>query len=289
MSAVDFHVWGCRGGRNTHGSRIGDLTSCYGLRAGADLYVFDAGRGLGALADAVIRGGRMVGLAQVHVLVTHAHVDHWEGLKDAAWMWAPGNGIALTVYGPREALTAIQRGYAQPAFVPLEVLAQGTLASFSYVEVAAGATLALPGASLAAVALHHYSGMSPDRRYLDTLGYDLAIANGPRVAYLCDHEPTAATRAVEDQLCTTADLALVDANYGELHEHAFGHGSLAYAGLVAARHPKTWVMATHHGPARTDEAIEEGQRRHGAGRPNLAVAREGFQARWDIAARRFDR
>ncbi len=285
---IEFQVWGCRGGRNTHGSRIGDLTSCYAVHVGADLFVFDAGRGLGALANAVIRGD-LGAIARVHVLVTHAHLDHWEGLKDAAWMWSPHNGVALSLCGPAEALAAIRRGHEPPAFVALEVLGRGTLGSLAYVEVAAGATLALPGATLTAVALHHYSGMSPDRRYLDTLGYHLAIEGGPRVAYLCDHEPTGATRATEDTLCATSELALVDANYGEVHEHAFGHGSLAYAADVAARHPATWVLATHHGPARTDDAIEAGQVRHGADRPNLAIAREGLRARWDTAARRFVR
>ena len=286
MEGIEFQVWGCRGGRNAYRSRIGDLTSCYAVRAGADLYVLDAGRGLGALADAVIRGD-LGAVARVHVLVTHAHLDHWEGLKDAAWMWTPKNRLALTVLGPAEALAAIRRGLEPPSFVPLDVLARGTLGSLAYVEVAAGAELALPGAAVSAVALHHYSGMGADRRDLETLGYRVAVDGGPRIAYLCDHEPTPATRAAEDALCASADLALVDANYGELGEHAFGHGSLAYAGEVAARHPGTWILATHHGPGRTDDAIEAGLARHGAERPNLAIARDGLRARWDAAARRF--
>ena len=281
MTAIEFQVWGCRGGRNTPGSRIGNLTSCYALRVGPELFVFDAGRGLGALADAVIRDGDVT---RIHVLVTHAHLDHWEGLKDAAWMWTPRNGIALTLLGPGEALATIRRGHEPPAFVALDVLALGTLASFAYVELAAGATLALPGATLTTVALHHYSGVAPDRRHLDTLGYHLAIDGGPRVAYLCDHEPAPATRATEDALLATSDLALVDANYGELAEHAFGHGSLAYAAELALRHPNTAVLATHHGPARTDDAIDEGHRRYGATCANLAIARDGLRLRWNGAA-----
>jgi phosphoribosyl 1,2-cyclic phosphodiesterase len=284
MDVTELVVWGCRGGRNAHGSRIGNLTSCYALQVGSELFVFDAGRGLGALAEAVLHAGVV---ARVHVLVTHAHVDHWEGLKDAAWLWTPRNGIALSLVGPGEALAAIRRGHEPPAFVPLEVLALGTLASLAYVEVAAGATLALPGATLSTVALHHYSGVAPDRRHLDTLGYHLALDGGPRLAYLCDHEPTPATRATEDTLLATSELALVDANYGEVAEHAFGHGSLAYAAEVARRHPHALVIATHHGPARTDDAIEDGHRRHGAACANLAIARDGLRARWDAPARRF--
>jgi len=282
VGAIEFQVWGCRGGRNMHGTRTGDLTSCYAVHAGADLYVLDAGRGLGALAEAVVRGD-VAGVARVHVLVTHAHVDHWEGLRDAAWMWTPGNGLALGIHGPAEALAAIRAGYAPPSFVPLDVLAQGTLASLAWTELVAGATLELPGARVSAVALHHYSGLASSRRPLETLGYHLVLAGGPRLAYLCDHEPTDATRATEDALCGASELALVDANYGEKTEHAFGHGSLAYAAEVATRHPHAWVLATHHGPLRSDDAIDDGLRRHGAGRPNLAIARQGLRARWNAA------
>ena len=127
MSAVRFQVWGCRGGRNTHGSRIGNLTSCYSLRAGDDLYVFDAGRGLLVLADAVLGADPALrGVARVHLLITHGHMDHWEGLKDASWMWKRGNGLDLTLIGPAEALGAIAAAHAPPSFVPLELLALGT-------------------------------------------------------------------------------------------------------------------------------------------------------------------
>ena len=286
MAPIELEVWGCRGGRNAYRSRIGELTSCYAVHAGADLYVLDAGRGLGALADAVVRG-ELGAVARVHVLVTHAHLDHWEGLKDAAWMWTRANGLALTLLGPAEALAAIRRGLEPPSFVPLDVLARGTLGSLAYVEVAAGAELTLPGAAVSATALHHYSGMGADRRDLETLGYRLAVDGGPRVAYLCDHEPTPATRATEDALCGAADLALVDANYGELSEHAFGHGSLAYAGEVAARHPTTWILADppRPGPHRRRHRGRPGPPRRG--RPNLAIARDGLRATWDAAAGRF--
>lgn len=289
VTELRFHVWGCRGGRNTQRSRIGNLTSCYSLRVGADLFVFDAGRGLLPLADATLRDDALRGVARVHVLVTHAHMDHWEGLKDAAWLWTPRNGLELGLVGPAEAIEAIRRAHEPPLFVPLEVLAIGTLARLSFTELAAGATFELPGATLHAVALHHYSGTSPHRRYLDTLGYHLVVHGGPRVAYLSDHEPTEATRALEDGLLADSQLAIIDANYGAIADHAFGHGSIEYAAGLARRHPTTWVMAGHHGPLRTDEAIEAEHGRHGADCPNFTLAVEGTGARWDAATGQFTR
>ncbi|MCX5746164.1 MAG: MBL fold metallo-hydrolase [Proteobacteria bacterium] len=285
---IQFEVWGCRGSRNTDGSRIGSQTSCYALRVGADLFVFDAGRGLVRLADAIVRPGQEAPVERVHVFITHAHLDHWEGLKDAAWMWAPRNGLDLRIYAPAEALAAIERGHAPPAFVPLEILALGTLASLAFVEITAAQTLALPGATLRAVALHHYSGMQPHRRHLDTLGYHLAVDDGPSVAYLCDHEPTEATQAMEDTLVAASQLAIVDASYAAIAEQAFGHGSVEYAAALARRHPATQVLATHHGPMRTDDAIEAAQRTYGADCANLQLAIEGARARWNATDNRFD-
>jgi phosphoribosyl 1,2-cyclic phosphodiesterase len=284
---IRFEIWGCRGGRNTYGSRIGNLTSCYSLRAGSDLFVFDAGRGLVVLADAVLDADRMQGVSRVHLLVTHAHMDHWEGLKDAAWMWRPRNGLEVSVIGPAEALDAIRRAHTPPSFVALDVLAQGTLSRLTFVELVAGATMQLPGATLRAVALHHYSGVSPDRRYLETLGYQLLIDAGPGVAYLSDHEPTNATREMERDLMGSSQLAIIDANYGAIAEHAFGHGSVEYAAELARSHPGTQVVGSHHGPLRSDDAIALAHRTHGSGCENLAIAREGDAMRWDPAAQRF--
>lgn len=284
LNEIRFQIWGSRGGRNTYGSRIGNLTSCYSVRAGEDLYVFDAGRGLLPLADAVVRGA-IPGVKRVHVLVTHGHMDHWEGLKDATWMWARSNGLALDVIGPAEALDAIRAAHSPPSFVPLEALAMGTVAQFQYVELAANATHTLPGATLRTVELHHYSGMSPHRRYLETVGFQLALDGGPTVAYLSDHEPTDATRAVEDSVVGASQLALIDANYGGIHEHAFGHGSVEYAAALARRHPGVQLVAAHHGPLRTDEAIEASFAQHGA--PNLRVATEGLSLTWDPGSSKF--
>src|SRR6266496_1744292 len=83
--ATEFEVWGCRGSRSflPFRSSIGNNTSCYSLLHGPDLVVLDAGRGLAALGWAMARRAALRRVQRVHVLVTHAHLDHWEGLKDA--------------------------------------------------------------------------------------------------------------------------------------------------------------------------------------------------------------
>lgn len=289
MTSIRFKVWGCRGGRNTCGSSLGNATSCYSLAVDDELFVFDAGRGLVALAEEVVDGGALAAARRLHLVITHAHMDHWEGLKDARWMWRRNNGIALHVLAPREALDAIRQGHQPPAFVALEVLALGTLASLQFTELHPGSKVALPGATLEPVALHHYSGIAPNQRHLDTLGCRLAIDTGPAVAYLCDHEPTPQTRAMESAVLAASQLALVDASYARVADHAFGHGSIEYAAELARVHPSTRVLATHLGPDLSDREIEDAHRHFGATTPNLAIAVEGCEEHWDPAARRFAR
>ena len=142
---IAFDVWGCRGSRNLAPTRskIGNRTSCYSLCLEREVLVFDAGRGLAALGYAMRHEARFARTARVHVLVTHAHMDHWEGLKDVEWFWRRDNGLEVYLYGTEEALQTIARGFEPPAYVPLELLAQGTVKSITRVPLDSGRSLPL--------------------------------------------------------------------------------------------------------------------------------------------------
>ena len=294
MSSIDdppvhFDVWGCRGSRSflPVRSRVGNSTSCYSLLHGDRLFVFDAGRGLSALGDAMEREERFRDVRHVTVLVSHAHVDHWEGLKDVGWFWRRGNGLELTIHATPEALGAIDQGFAHPAYVPLDVLSQGTVAALTLVPTEAGQQRGQSGWRLDTFALNHASGRGPSRRVLDTLGYRVTIEGGPSVAYLLDHEPTSETLEMELRMLTGVDLAVYDAHFSTVAEQTFGHGSQEHAGNMARRHPGTVVLAGHHGPMYTDEQLRANIRVHGRRAPGLRLAIEGHGFTWDRDRRRF--
>lgn len=294
-AAVQFDVWGCRGSRNLvpDRSKIGNRTSCYSVLSGDAVFVFDAGRGLAALGSAMFRERRFAAARSVHLLVTHSHMDHWEGLKDVEWFWRRGNGMAVTLYGTSEALTAIHNGFSPPSYVPLDRLAHGTAARLGFRTLQAGTKANVDGALLETFALNHYSGDRDSRRIIDTIGYRLTLARGPVLVYLSDHEPTADTLEAERRVTKGADLVVYDCHFPDRRDHAYGHGSQEHGASVARErakeNPRSLVLAGHIGPTLGDDEIRAAHRRHGQGARNFQLAVEGHTYTWSPRDVRFTR
>jgi phosphoribosyl 1,2-cyclic phosphodiesterase len=233
------------------------------------------------LSRSVAAEARFRAIERVHLLLSHSHMDHWEGLKDADWFWTNGNGLKLEVLGPGEAIDAVHRGYGHPAYVPLEVLAERTLGRLDFERLGVDETRSIHGWTVQTFALNHYSGGGESKNRLDTLGYRLSSPAGFAVAYLCDHEPSPATARDEERMLAGAHLAVLDAHFADRAEHAYGHGSQEHAALLARRHPGILVLAAHHGPAHDDGDIRRAHRRHGKGLSNYAVAEEGMRLTWN--------
>jgi phosphoribosyl 1,2-cyclic phosphodiesterase len=282
-SPVQFDVWGCRGSRNLlpSRSRIGNNTSCYSLVQGEDIYVLDAGRGLAALSHALRTKGPFERVERVHIFVSHAHMDHWEGLKDADWFWLRGNGLQVTIWGNEQTLEAIRAGHAHPSYVPLELLAEGTVGGLSCRCLQPGESQTVQGVKATTAALHHYSGQGLSRHPLESLGYRLQLMEGPVVSYLSDHEPTEASLQTELAMLSGAHLAVYDAHFPDTSRHAHGHGSQEHAANMARRHPEVLVLAGHHGPSFSDQDILATYREFGRGLENFALAIEGSSYVWD--------
>jgi ribonuclease BN (tRNA processing enzyme) len=285
---VEFDVWGSRGSRSLSPpvSSIANYTSCYSIRAGQELFVLDGGRGLGVLSHHLAKNGRFSGVERVHLLLSHSHMDHWEGLKDAGWFWSAQNGLRLQVWGADEAIQAVHRGYGHPAYVPLEILAERTLRSLSFSMLRVGDRRRVDGWTIQTFALNHYSGGGRHKNRLETLGYRLRSPEGFVLSYLCDHEPSEETATDERRMLRGAHLAVVDAHFADRAQHAYGHGSQEHAAALARRHPETLVLAAHHGPVATDREIRDAGERHAKDLRNYAIAEEGLRIEWNVKTNR---
>jgi ribonuclease BN (tRNA processing enzyme) len=254
------------------------------LLQGKDLLVIDGGRGLAALGHAVLNEDRFRNVKRIALFVSHAHMDHWEGLKDCSWFWglSKHREMELDLFGPTQALESIRRAYEPPSFMPLEILAEGNLA-LRFRALEAGASVELQNWSIQTHALNHYSGSGNNKLYLDTLGLRIAAVRGKLVvSYLCDHEPVDDTWSVEKFLLEGAELALIDANFPDTADQAFGHGSQETGARLAHAYPDILFLATHHGPGFSDEQLTASFERHARGLSNLRLAAEGTTLRWDV-------
>ncbi|MEW6365613.1 MAG: response regulator [Acidobacteriota bacterium] len=284
-----FDIWGCRGSRNLEpgSSRLGTRTPCYSVLGREELLVFDAGRGLAALGIAMKQGVRYQNVSHIHLLVSHAHMDHWEGLKDVDWFWLKDRPLEVTLHGPSEAVEAARAAFAHPSYVPLEQLASGTNVRFDVDALKAGDERDLGSFRLKTAALNHYSGSGPTKRMLDALGFRAEGKDGPVVSYVSDHEPSPSHAADEARLVTGASLIVLDAHYANISEHSYGHGSIEYAARIARSYPDTLVMASHIGSLLSDESIIESVLRHAQGVANFRLSREGDSYFWNWREQKF--
>ena len=111
-------IWGCRGSVPTPGPETVDCggnTSCVevSLEDGTVL-VLDAGTGIRPLGQALQERGTK----RVHLLLTHLHLDHVEGLRFFAPLWDPQ--IKVDIWGTSLAP-------AQPPGAHLALLLAATL------------------------------------------------------------------------------------------------------------------------------------------------------------------
>ncbi len=289
-ASVTFNVWGCRGTRNLDPefSRIGVKTSCYSLLADSELVVFDAGKGLLQLAQAVLEEARFAGVQRVRILLSHSHMEHWEGLKDAVWFWRRlARPLEVTLYATTEALGAVRSAFAHPSFVPLETLAAFNGVSFSEVVIASNETLDFGALRVDTLPLNHYIGQGEERTYLQALGFLAQAPGGATVSYACDHEPDPGRPLGLHEVLLGASLMVLDSYYSHESEQGFGHGSMEYAARIARAHPRALVVAGHLGPQFTDETIIATVLKHAGGIRNCRIAREGDTYFWQEATAEF--
>ena len=270
-------IWGCRGSVPTPGAqtvRYGGNTSCVEVSLNGTSLVLDAGTGIRGLgAELLARGQR-----NIHLLLTHLHLDHLEGLRFFAPLWV--EGATVDIWGPPSPLLTlrerISRSFSPPLF-PIDMRDIPARVSFHDVP--------------------------RDRWTIEeaTITSDLVVHPGPTVgfrvdtpdasfAYLPDHEPALAGWDDRSRdwisgaaIASDADILLHDAQYFD-DEYAdrigWGHSSVGdavgYAEAVGAGR----LVLFHHEPAHADDSLErlESEARSlaaGNGEPPT-LAREGM-------------
>ena len=247
-------IRGCRGSLATPGAktlRYGGNTSCVEVWLDeGTLIVLDAGTGIRELGLSL--GGEPPGT--IHLLLTHLHLDHLEGLGFFQPLWNPET--ELHIWGPPSPVDPLSVRIARYMSPPLfPVLLSEVPADVRLHDVPAE-PWSIGGATVSARPVVHRG---------PTVGYRLE-ADGAALAYLPDHEPSLGGPIVESnrgwisglELAVGADLLLHDAQYTEDEYPAklgWGHSSVAHAVEFAQVAEVGRLLLFHHDPSHSDTGL----------------------------------
>jgi phosphoribosyl 1,2-cyclic phosphodiesterase len=285
---VKATVWGCRGSLAAPGPDTiasGGNTSCLEIRLTDDsLLVLDAGTGIRALGLAL--GGRHQ--RPLHVLLTHLHLDHIEGLGFFAPLWMKEQELHL--WGPPSPVASLERRIARYLSPPLFPVTLDEMPARIHFHDFPDGEFEIGSATIRAAPVIHRG---------PTVGLRITDDSGA-LAFIPDHEPYlgfAPGEAVPSwtsgyALAYQVDTLIHDAQYAEDEypsRRGFGHSSLAHAVAFAQTSEADKLVLFHHDPLHSDSELEQLEQRACElwERSDLAptLAREGMQITTSAAFR----
>ena len=174
--------WGVRGSYPVPGPdtvRYGGHTSCVEVRSDdGGCLIMDAGTGLRGLGQKLAAEQAAHSAWHYHVILSHVHWDHIQGLPFFQPAYMPGTRISI--YALRAAADELQQvigGITRHEFFPVTL--QAVPADFEFHEVLPGRQFGIDDFELRPVALNHPFG---------AVGYRID-ADGTSLAYISDTAP----------------------------------------------------------------------------------------------------
>lgn len=274
LSRLTVRFWGVRGSTPTPERGclgVGGNTSCVEVRApDGTILVLDVGTGARPLGYHLMAeaGGAAF---KTHILFSHFHWDHLQGLPFFAPLYTPGNEVCFyAVMADGELDTLLQGQMRSPYFpVPFAEVAAATDA----VTLQAGRTVQIGPFSVLPFPVNHPQGAH---------GFRIECG-GAVFVYATDYEHgVPAFDAGLREVARSADLLVSDAQYTPDEyplRRGWGHTTWNEAARFATEAGVKQLVLFHHDPSHDDDALARICEQAQGVFPATLLATEGLEIR----------
>jgi len=272
--------WGVRGSLPVPGpktERYGGNTSCVEVRSAAGTrIIIDAGTGVRRLGKDMMREEFERGQGTAHVLISHTHWDHIQGLPFFAPLYQKGNH--LYVYARRRDDVHLRAVFASQTDDPyFAIPIDETKAEISFRELADSARFEIGDVGVRCARLNHpyvatayrlsvdgasVAYVSDTAPFSDILFENQFIARPPMAIRPLPEPDRAKLRAMRDgvvRLCEGADLVIYDTMFTpedyDRYPH-YGHSRPQDALDVCREAGARRLVLFHHAPERSDAEVD---------------------------------
>jgi phosphoribosyl 1,2-cyclic phosphodiesterase len=247
-------LWGTRGSVPSPGPetiRYGGNTSCVQVTlSDGSMLALDAGTGIRSLGLALQQEA-----TRLHILLTHLHLDHIQGLVFFAPAFRPQTEIVI--WGPASPEASLRDRIARYISAPLSPVEVRELPCDVSFRHCPETEWEIGSARIRAASVTHRG---------PTLGYRVTDG-GSSVAYIPDHEPALGTDLEsldEDwisgfELARDASLLIHDGQYAdqEYPDHVgWGHSAISHSLAFANRVGAERTLLFHHDPLHSDDFLD---------------------------------
>jgi phosphoribosyl 1,2-cyclic phosphodiesterase len=251
---VRTKVWGCRGSLAAPGPetlQYGGNTTCLEVELDdGTVLVVDAGTGIRTLGIELVRRSPRA----LHLLLTHLHLDHIEGLGFFAPLWIEGQ--ELHIWGPPSPVASLDQRLSRYLSPPLFPIRLDEVPATVHCHDLPSESFELGSATVTALPVIHRG---------PTVGFRFE-ENGTSLAFMPDHEPYLGVEPGEALPEWLSGFAIADgvgtlihdAQYSEAEyssKRGFGHSSIAHAVAFAQAAGVGRLVLFHHDPLHNDEAL----------------------------------
>jgi len=301
---MKIKLWGVRGSIPCPGPdtvEFGGNTACIELRFDDRLIIIDAGSGIRALGDSIVRNDLKKGPINTEIFITHTHWDHIMGFPFFTPIYIPGT--QLKIYGPvtyeDEGLDRIIGNQLTYRYFPVKHSELSATITYypqkeNTMDLGDGITLTTKYLNHPILCLgykFHHKGKvfctlydtEPFRNVFPTDPED------PNYDALAAKEGERSAREENEKILEFiegVDILVYDAQYThkeyEASKLGWGHSSMEFAINACHKARVKKVLLFHHDPLRTDQQLIElerslQQRLAGKSPLQLQFAREGAE------------